>query len=210
MITIFSNNLRFGAMGTGDHSKNGASPKSHTIRGNFILFALVTLSILSCSPYMTFTPDQRELIGKNIENVQLYLDRKVELSAKEFKTNVDTTFEGGKVNTSSLNVDRYRLFEKHLKGRALVKSTQNTVYLWVDDERDDNILVFKNFSNDEYYQLVGNKKSDNNIEFQYGGGTFYLTKGTGCRLLMKKTDKLKEKKEKKKAKGVKYIEYSKE
>jgi hypothetical protein len=208
MFRKFLRKRRFGAMEASDHSKNGASPKSHTIRGSYFLLALAALSASSCNPYMLLTTDQRSMIGGNLENVQLYIDRDVELSITEFETNLDKTFKGGKVNTSSLNVDKYRSFDKYLEGRALAKSTQSTIYLWVDDERNDNILIFNNFGDDEIYYLVGNKKSsDGKAILQYGGGTFYLSKGKGCRLLMKKNAKQKEKKEKKKAKGVKYKKY---
>jgi hypothetical protein len=188
--------------------KNEVYLKSLKRRKELFLFALMVLSLSSCSPYMLLTTNQRDLIGENLENVQLYLDRDVELTVSEFETKVDKTFKGGKVNTSSLNVDKYRFFDKYLEGRALVKSTNSTIYLWVDEERPDNVLVFKNFDDDEYYHLVGSKKNaDNKVVFNYGNETFYLTAGKDCRLLMKKTAKMKEKKEKKRAKGVKYKKY---
>jgi hypothetical protein len=80
MYKFFLQKWHLGAMETRDHSKNGASPKSHTIRENFILFVLIVLSISSCSPYMLLTTSQREMIGENFDRTfkggkgKFYLD----------------------------------------------------------------------------------------------------------------------------------------
>jgi hypothetical protein len=161
--------------------------------------ALVVFS--SCGTKSILTREIRTDVGEQIGKLQLYIDRAIVLE-REVDASEPRTLKDGVYSIKEGKTYYVLEFEKELAGVIKTATSTDDKLEVLFSNSNWDYLVFKNYPDNEFYQLVGTiNKSDNSFWVNYGARSFKVKQGADARLLMKGTYKFEKKKKKTKVKG---------
>lgn len=167
----------------------------------YLCYACLGYCLMACAPQKElFTQPHRERITSSprmdVEKVQYYNDRDIRLVYKSKFGN--ETVSGGKVEFR----DGYYIYTIEIKRMTpCVGKTHNANSMKIFFE-EGNYLMFRNFGDDPYYQLAGQKRSGTFL-VRYENKWFVPEEGGDARLLFVQNRVLERKEEYRQAKGIK-------
>ncbi|MDR3181152.1 MAG: hypothetical protein LBT61_04400 [Prevotellaceae bacterium] len=164
-----------------------------------IVLLSLSLAISSCTPYIYL---KHELVEGDLENqmdkVQLFIDR--DISIERVVTSKEAGLSQKGTYSTRQGIMYYTIkFDAKLPGLVGSGSTEEKIIV-ILDEKASECLPFKNFGDDEFYHLVGEKKSGK-FTVTYDGHEYEVSQGHEAKLMMKRADNKKIKKKVHKAKG---------
>jgi hypothetical protein len=164
-----------------------------------IVLLSLSLAIYSCTPYIYLKHELVEGdLGDQMDKVQLFIDRDITIERVVTSKEADLSKKG--TYSTRQGIMYYTIkFDAKLPGIAGSGSTEEKIIV-ILDEKASECLSFKNFGDDEFYHLVGEKKSGK-FTVTYDGFEYQVLKGHEAKLLMKRADNVKMKKKVSKAKG---------
>ncbi|MDR1809953.1 MAG: hypothetical protein LBR34_06090, partial [Prevotella sp.] len=137
--------------------------------------ALVVFS--SCGTKSILTREIRNDVGEQIGKLQLYIDRAIILE-REVDASEPRSLKDGVYSIKEGKTYYVIEFEKELAGVINTATATDDKLEVLFGNSDWDYLVFKNYSDNEFYQLVGTiNKADNSFWVSYGARDYKVMQG---------------------------------